>query len=362
MCANGTSAVTLRMLADQLGLHVSTVSRALHGTSDESGRAASPATVERIRRLATELDYRPNPHAASLRTRRSNLIGVLVPRLSDIVLAMIYEGIEEAAAEHDLSTFVANTRDLPEIQRIRTDMVLARRVDGMIFGDAYVDARFLGEVAARGVPFVLVNRRAGDLPSVTCNDHLGGRLLGEHLLELGHRDVAVVAGEPYASTGIDRTEGFVSAYAESGIEIPPRRIVRSPFDATGGRAAAEQLLADGRPPSAIFAVNDFAAIGVLGALRDHGLHAGTDIAVAGFNDTPLAAELPVPLTTVRSPMHEMGRRGIELLVRLLRGEQVESEQLRPELVVRVSTTGALLGGGSSGSKQGVARTHLHPPA
>jgi LacI family transcriptional regulator len=93
----------------------------------------------------------------------------------------------------------------------------------------------------------------------------------------------------------------------------------------------------GRRPSAIFAVNDFAAIGALGAARDLGLLAGTDIAVVGFNDTPLAAELPIALTTVRSPMHKMGRRGLELLTRLMRGEEVASERLRPELMVRASS-------------------------
>ncbi|PRX44653.1 LacI family transcriptional regulator [Prauserella shujinwangii] len=325
------------MLAEELGLHVSTVSRVLHAKPDESHRAASKATVERVRRLADELGYRPNPHATSLRTQRSNLVGVLVPRLSDIVLATIYEGIEESAGEHGLSTFVTNTRDVPEVQRARTDMVLARRVDGIIFGDAYADAEFLREVAARGVPFVLVSRHAGDYPSVTCDDYLGGRMVGEHLLGLGHRDVAVVAGEPYASTGIDRTAGFADAYAEAGIEIPGHRILHSRFDARGGHETTARILADGEPPSAIFAVNDFAAIGAFGAVRDYGLRVGADIAVAGFNDTPLAAELPVPLTTVRSPMHEMGRRGIDLLARLLQGEQVRSERLRPELVVRAST-------------------------
>ncbi|MEU6645141.1 substrate-binding domain-containing protein [Saccharomonospora sp. NPDC046836] len=339
MSADKSAPVTLRMLADRLGLHVSTVSRVLHAKPDESHRAASSATVERIRKLADELGYRPNPHATSLRTQRSNLVGVLVPRLSDIVLATIYEGIEEAAGERGLSTFVTNTRDVPEFQRARTEMVLARRVDGMIFGDAYVDATFLDAVAARGVPFVLVSRRAGDFPSVTCDDYLGGRMIGEHLLSLGHTDVAVVAGEPYASTGIDRSQGFLDAYAEAGIDLPPHRVTQSRFDARGGHAATEQLLAAGSPPTAIFAVNDFAAIGALGALRDHGLRAGTDIAVAGFNDTPLAAELPVPLTTVRSPMHEMGRRGLDLLARLLQGEEVKSERLRPELVIRASTTG-----------------------
>lgn len=337
MSDENSSPVTLRTLADRLGLHVSTVSRVLHATPDQSARAASGATVERIRKLAAELGYRPNPHATSLRTRRSNLVGVLVPRLSDIVLATVYEGIEESAARHGLSTFVTNTHDVPDEQRARTEMVLGRRVDGMIFGDAYIDAGFLDQVATRGVPFVLVSRRAGNHPSVTCDDYLGGSLAARHLLGLGHREVAVIAGEPYASTGIDRTAGFVDAFAEAGIGIPANRIVHSRFDAAGGRVAAESILAAGTPPTAIFAVNDFAAIGTMGALRDHGLRAGTDVAVVGFNDTPLAAELPVPMTTVRSPMHEMGVRGLDLLVRRIQGEQVESERLRPELMVRAST-------------------------
>lgn len=332
--------MTLRTLADRLGLHVSTVSRVLHGKPDESHRAASGATVERVRRLADELGYRPNPHAASLRTRRSNLVGVLVPRLSDIVFATVYEGIEEAAGKRGLATFVACTGDVPANQRARTELVLGQRVDGMIFADAHLDATLLTEVSARGVPFVLVSRRAAEYPSVTCDDYLGGRMVGKHLLGLGHTDVAVVAGEPYASTGIDRSRGFLDAYAEAGIEVPSHRFTHSRFDTRGGHEATTHLLRQGtEPPSAIFAVNDFAALGALGAIRDRGMRVGTELAVAGFNDTPLAAELPVPLTTVRSPMHDMGRLALELLARMRSGEQVGSHRLRPELVVRESTTG-----------------------
>jgi LacI family transcriptional regulator len=331
--------ITLRTLADRLGLSISTVSRVLHAKPDEQMRAASESTVQRIRALADELGYRPNPHATSLRTRRSNLVGVLVPRLSDIVLATIYEGIEEAAAEHGFSTFVTNTRDVPAIQRARTEMVLGRRVDGMIFGDAYVDGRFLDEIAARKVPFVLVSRRAGSHVSVTCDDYEGGRLAARHLLELGHRSVAVIAGEPYASTGIDRTAGFVETYREAGLPVPDRRILHSRFDAPGGRDAADHLLGDGIPPTAIFAVNDFAAIGALGAARDRGMTVGVDLALVGFNDTSLVAELPVALTTVRSPMHTMGRRGLTLLTALIRGDGAVSERLAPELIVRASTGG-----------------------
>ncbi|WP_219470561.1 LacI family DNA-binding transcriptional regulator [Nonomuraea rhizosphaerae] len=337
MGAKKARPVTLQMIADQLGLHVSTVSRVLHAKPDEGLRAASSPTAVRVRALAGELGYQRNPHAMSLRTQRSNLVGVLVPRLSDVVLATIYEGVEEAAAENGLSTFVTNTRDVPEAQRARTEMVLARRVDGMIFGDGRSDTGFLDEVAARGVPFVLVNRQVGEHPAVVCDDYLGGRMAAEHLLRLGHEDVAVVAGEPYASTGVNRANGFADRFREAGLPIPGHRITHARFDAPGGREGAEKVLAAGPRPSAMFVVNDFGAIGAIGALRDHGLRVGADMALVGFNDTPLAAELPVPLTTVRSPMHEMGRRGLELLVRVLAGGPPDKELLRPELVVRASS-------------------------
>jgi len=326
--------VTLRTIAESAGVDVSTVSRVLNGSPEEVARAASQTTVARIRDWAARLDYRPNPHAKSLRTARSNLIGVLVPRLSDIVLATIYEGIEEAAARHGLATFVMNSYDRPDEQRARVELALSRHVDGLILGDAHRDATFVDEMAARKVPFVLVNRHAGDHPSVTCDDYRGGRLVAEHFLELGHERVGVIAGEPFASTGLDRTSGFVDRYREAGIDVPA---VNSAFDTRGGHEAAEYLLRQDPRPTAIFAVNDFAAVGALGAVRDAGLQPGRDVEIAGFNDTPLAAELPLPLTSVRSPVHEMGTRALELLVSILGGGSPVSERLDPELVVRAST-------------------------
>jgi LacI family transcriptional regulator len=328
---------TLRTIAQAAGVDVSTVSRVLNGSAEDAQRAASRETAEEIRRWAARLDYRPNPHATSLRTRRSNLVGVLVPRLSDLVLATIYEGIEDAAARHRFTTFVMNSHDRPERQRARTELALSRHVDGLVFGDAHTDAAFLDEFAARRVPFVLVSRHAGRHPSVTCDDRLGGRLVADHFLALGHRRVGVIAGEPFASTGADRSAGFVDRYREAGFPVPPSHVVHSGFDAAGGRDAAERLLRHDPPPTAVFAVNDFAAIGALGALRDHGLRPGQDVAVAGYNDTPLAAELPIPLTSVVSPMREMGARALDLLVELLAGRTAPSERLRPRLAVRTST-------------------------
>jgi len=224
---------------------------------------------------------------------------------------MIYEGVEDAAARHRLATFVMNTYDRVADQRARAELALSRRVDGLILGDAHSDATFVDELAARNVPFVLVNRRAGSHPSVTCDDYRGDRLVAEHFLQQGHERVGVIAGEPFASTGLDRTAGFVDCYREAGIEVVT---VTSTFDTTGGHRATEDLLRQHRDMTGIFAVNDFAAVGALGAMRDAGLRPGEDVAIAGYNDTPLAAELPIALTSVRSPLHVMGTRALELLV------------------------------------------------
>lgn len=329
--------VTLQKIADDLGLHVSTVARVLNGMR-EGERAASGATAERIRQRAAELDYRPNPQAASLRTRRTNLVGVLVPRLSDVVLATVYEGIEEAANEHGLTAFIANTQDVQETQRLRVQMMLDRRVDGLILGDARSDdPATLKNIAKSGVPFVLVNRSVGDYPSATCDNYLGGRLAAEHLLELGHTRAAVIAGLAHASTGIDRPAGFVDRYREAGIEVPESHVVYSGLDSTGGHVAAERLLQMQPRPTAFFAVNDFAAVGAAGAIRDHGLKVGRDIALIGFNNMPITQELEVPLTSIDSSPHEMGRLALGVLVKRLAGEEGAHARTVPRLVVRAST-------------------------
>ena len=259
--------------------------------------------------IAREVGFGKNPHAAGLRTSRSHLIGVLVPHLTDIVLSTIYDGIGAQARTLGYQTFVTNTHDEVDLRAEAAEMLLARRVDGLILGDAAVTGDELAaDLTRRDVPFVLASRRSDDFPSVTCDDVLGGRMAAEHLLERGHRRVGVLAGTLRASTGLDRTRGFVEAYANAGYEIADEAIIHSPFDVSSGREAADELLRSRPRITAIFAVNDFTAIGAFGAVRAHGLEAGTDVAVVGYNDTPVAAQLPIPMTSVRSPMHDIGIR------------------------------------------------------
>jgi LacI family transcriptional regulator len=334
----GEKVLTLKDLARELGMHPSTVSRVLHSDPEVARGAASEATARRIREFAAEVGYSPDPQATSLRTRRTQLLGVVVPRLSDLVLAIMYEGIEEEAARIGYSAFVTNSRDDVEEQRRKVEIMLARRVDGLIMGDSHLDGDVLPDLKRRAVPFVLMNRRHPGFPSATCDDVLGGKLVAEHLWDQGHRRVSVIAGEPYASTAVDRTAGFVDCWRALGGDIGEDSIVWSRFDTHGGREAAEKILAAGTPPTALFAVNDFAAIGAMGALRTHGITVGTDCAVVGYNDTSLAAELPIPLSSVRSPMAEIGRSAVRLLQAVLRGESVESVRLAPTLEVRESSS------------------------
>ena len=328
---------TLRGIAQQLNVHVSTVSRVLNGNLDHAGRAASKETIERIRTLAASLDYQPNTHARTLKTRHSREIAILVPRLSDIVLATVYEGIDEAASARQYTSFVANTLDRPERQRELAERALARNVEGLIISDVHNTAQpgFIEELAERQVPFVLVVRRRGAHCAVTADDEMGGRLAAAHLFAQGHVRVAVIAGEAHSNSFSERTAGFVGYYRERGIEIDPQRIIPGHFDAQTGFNSGEFLLTHPQPPTAIFAVNDFLAIGLFGALRKCGLVPGRDIAVVGYNDTPLAAHLQ--LTSINTSMHAQGVQAVETLLRRIAGEPVQSTRIPTMLTVRDSS-------------------------
>lgn len=329
--------VTLKMVAEEAGVDQSTASRILNGRLGITHRTASVETVNRVLEAASELGYKPNPLARSLREGRTNQIGVLVPTLTDIVLATIYEGFEDAARENGFGTYVSNTLDNPNRREQQTELMLERYPDALVFGDADSRDDFLTRQKERGLKFCLVSRRAPGFLSATTDDFLGGQIAAQHLLELNMKDIVILSGESYASTSIDRTSGFLEAFKSAGITINPKHVLDSPFDTEGGRATMLKLLETGIKPQAVFATNDFAAIGAMSALQEYGLVAGENVGVIGFNDVPLAAAIPVPMTSIFVPHREMGARAFELIRALLNGEQPESIMLKPELRARKST-------------------------
>ncbi|NIK58512.1 LacI family DNA-binding transcriptional regulator [Kribbella shirazensis] len=326
---------THKLIAERAGVHPSTVSRILRRPPGPR-RADFAATELKVREIAEELGYRPDLTAASLRTRRSFVVGVLLPQLHDVVLATILSGIDTAAFRLGYQTIVTTTSGDSERRRQRLEMLLSRRVDGLIIGDATLDEDIYTALRRPRTPHVLVNHRARGHVAVTGDDQLGGRLAAEHLLDAGHRTVGVIAGPRYP-TALDRVRGFTQVYDRAGCPVPDGYVVHSEFDPEGGRRAARELLGLSPRPTALFAVNDSAAIGAMGVLRDEGLQVGRDVALVGYNDIAMARDLPVPLTSVHAPLVEMGEQAATLLIDLIDGKDRKSAKVTPHLVVRESS-------------------------
>jgi LacI family transcriptional regulator len=321
--------VTIRTIAERAGVHPSTVSRALRRSPDDDAASA------RIWAIASELGYQPDVAAASLRTGSTRAIGVLVHNLTDVVQALIFEAIEKSALEFGYQAVVANTYDELSEQKRRVELLLSRRIDGLILADAHLDDEYVSWVAEQGVPFVLTSRRCGGRPAVTLDEALGGRLAAMHIADLGHRRVGVLAGLPFSSATTGRTAGFQAAMGERGIPLAPDQVEPCMLDAGSGRAAMERLLDRVPDITAVFAVNDFTALGAASALRNRGLVPGVDLALVGYNDIPIAAA--TQLTTIQSPHGSMGSLATHQLMDAMAGRSVQDVQLAPALVARESS-------------------------
>lgn len=331
---------TIADVAAAAGVHRSTAARALNPAT---AGMISGATVARVQRSARRLDYSPNELARGLRTKRTLTVGVVVPDLTNPLFPPILRGVEEALAPHGYTALVANTDGDPGHELAALRALLARQVDGLVVATARQRDPMLDEAVQRGARVVLVNRGAGGhrLPLVASDDPRGVRDAVEHLLGLGHRKVAHVAGPAGVSTARDRAEAFRRAVR--GHRLPAREtpVVRgTAFSEEAGVSAAHRLL-DAHPGvTAVVAANDLLALGVLRALAARGLRCPRDVSVVGFNDMRFADALAPPLTTVRIAHRRLGTEAGRLLL-----EQIEHPGTAPrtvllpcELVVRRSTS------------------------
>jgi LacI family transcriptional regulator len=331
--------MTLKRLAALLGVHSSTVGRVM---DPETRHMVSEEVAQRVLKEAASFGYHPNQIAAALRTRRSNIVGVMLPDITNPVFPPILLGIEDALRQHGYVAIVANAGEDRAQQRFVVDQLLARQVDALILATATRNDATLDYCLASGVPTVTVNRRedASRVSSVVSDEADGVLLAVNHLVALGHRRIVHLVGPQNLSTGYLRKAGFVAAMAAHGMAKEALLLAEcGAYSREAGRLGCDEALARFPGATAIVAGNDLLALGCYDSLRLHGLRCPQDISVVGHNDMPFADLVNPPLTTVRIRLHEMGAQAAQLLLRRLqKGEPGEMEiRLKPQLVVRGSS-------------------------
>lgn len=332
---------TLKDVAEAVGVHVSTVSRALN---PETRHLITAQIVERISEVSRDLGYVPNTAAYSLRTNRTRTVGVVVPDITNSIFPPIIRGVEDALTPQGYATLVVNTDGRVEREAAIFDMLSARGVDGLVVASVEREDSAIRAFAGGGKPVVTVNRRTDDpsIDSVINDETEGVRHMLNHLVALGHRRIATIAGNQNLSTGQRRYEAFLRHVVEMGLDVAPSRVgFASTFNEADGERCMEELMARGGDFTAVLCANDRLAIGAIMALRRRGLSCPQDISVTGFNDMAMVDRIDPPLTTVRIQQYRVGFAAAEVLLeRMLKPAAPHRPRhivMPVELVVRGST-------------------------
>lgn len=329
--------VTLKEIAAEAGVHVSTASRAL---DPHTGHAVAPEAAERIRKIAARLGYTPNRIASGLRTRRTMTVGVMIPDLTNVIFPPMVRGVESVLEPRGYASIIVNTDSDTEREARLLGVLRERGVDGLLHAAVVSDDPAVAEAARSGLPIVTLNRKVTRpaLPFVINDERAGVAMLVRHLVDLGHRRIAHVAGPQNLSTGQMRLDAFRKAVRDHALPEPEIALTDR-FDEAEGERAASELMARAGGFTAVLAGNDRLALGALRRLRAVGRRCPQDVSVTGYNDMPFLDMIPPRLTTVRIRQFDAGAAAARLLLRLMRRETVETETVLPvELVVGESTT------------------------
>jgi LacI family transcriptional regulator, galactose operon repressor len=333
---------TLRSLCDYLKLSPATVSVVINDSP--AARAIPQRTKDRVLKAARKLNYRANFFARSLSLKRGFMVGVVLPELSEGYAAAIMSGIEDQLLKEGYFYFVASHRGRPDLIEEYPLMLIDRAVEGIILVNTPLSRTL-------HVPAVSISghRRVKGVVNVGVDNEKGAFLAVEHIVQLGHREIAFFRGHPGSADTTYRWNGVCRAASALGIRIQPKLTLQLQSGAScpgpslpeEGYESAQRLLAVGRPFTALVAFNDISAIGAMRAFRDAGLQVPEDVSVIGFDDIQAAAYLTPRLTTVRQPLRRMGEIAAEqLLARISNGRgQAAAQQISvaPELIMREST-------------------------
>jgi LacI family transcriptional regulator len=296
-------------------------------------------------RAAERLGYRPNPIARSLKTARSGTVGIVIPDLTNPLFPPIVRGIQDVLGAAGYTALIVNTDDDAEREEALVESLRSRQVEGLIIGTALVDHPLLKRLDEQGVPMVMINRRSPgvEVPSVAPDDAAGIELAVEHLVRLGHRRIAHLAGPPTTSTGLLRARAFRSAVRDHGIDDDAGLImVCDRWSEEAGARACSALLDSTAEFTAVVAGNDLIALGCYDVFHERKLRCPEDVSIVGFNDMPFLDKLQPPLTSVSVAHHEIGCEAARMLLDCLRGvdRPARSVLLPLTLSVRGSTAPA----------------------
>lgn len=332
--------VTLKDVADRAGVHLSTVSRVLNPAQR---KMVSDDVAQRVKSIAEEMGYRANPFGYGLRTKKSKTIGVVVPDLTNPVFPPIIRGMDHALREIGYTAILADSNESVDTERHIVEQMRSRQVEGLILASAHRADKIVEDAVQQGLPLVLINRTTGneEIVSVTNDDFRGALLAVDHLTELGHRQIAHIAGPRHLSTGNNRRKGYLEGLKRRNIPANNKLIVTcDTFGTEDGAKGFERLMRRGEPFTAIFAGNDAVALGCYKAMKAHGKACPEDISIVGYNDMPLVDLVQPRLTTVRIDLYEMGTRAARSLCQLIDENETSPLPviLEPELIVRDSTS------------------------
>jgi len=336
---NHGGAVRLIDVAERAGVSLATASRSISGSS-----GVSTAVAAKVRAVADQLGYVANPHARSLAGGTTSIAGLLVYEVDDPYFAEIAGGVVRVAGAHGWRVQIGRTEreggdEAAQLRLMRTQQLGAI----IIAGSGYVDPAMEAETArelrlfeAAGGRVAVIGRHHVRADAVLPDNVGGGESIASHVLGLGHRRIAVAAGPAHLTTIADRLEGIRIAATQALIDPARIPVAHAPFTRAGGREAAERLLEENPGTTAILALNDAMATGVLSVLRERGLSVPHDVSVTGFDDIQVAQDLAPALTTVYLPMGDIGAAALELALRP-RATRPRRQRMGHALVIREST-------------------------
>lgn len=346
-----SGASTIRDVARESGYSASTVSIVLN--SAPLSRYIPTDTKERIHTVARRLGYRPNPLARSLRSQRSNIVGVMVFDILDPFCTPILRGLENSLYDANYLSLLADAHNDPQRFERYLEMLLDRRVEGLVVIANWLvtDIKVLADLTEKQIPTVIAGRgiELQNASTVSVDNEGGATLALEHLYKLGHREIAFLRGPKSLSSSGQRWKGIRNFAQSTGLRLDPKRIAELPesLDPNSSFDAAAQLttelLTRAKPFTALLAYDDMTALGALRALKNKGLRVPEDCSVIGFDDVAQAS-LSVPsLSTVRQPMEAMGSMSVGLILEAIKAMHQKQgipqvrRKVPAELIAREST-------------------------